>query len=712
MQNNYQISGKSTTLKYYADVYDTIEHIKRIVSQNYRTINQLAYSLQSNTQEKTLNNIWDFVRTNIKYKNDEPGKEQLRTPQRTLHDKTGDCDDMSILISSILMNLNFAHNLIIAAYKNKNQWQHIYPIAYDSNGNEFVLDCVPEIPRFNYQAQPIKNQIVINMQLEELGRLQRDQFAQLTEPFNIDSLEGISDYNEDILSIQGLLGKVILVDQDQDFDTVISGYELKENIILKQLVQAKEALLKEISNPTDISQYGDSKTDLELINNIINNFSDSINREQAINQAIAKNTMYGNFYKAIAYGLEDVVSGLMGDDDDDTYYLKVINDDTLLHKILSDDEISGIGDLGLLKKLRAKVKTAVTNLKEKHPKLAKIGRALNKYNPATFALRKSMEAFLRANVFRMGEKLAIGYATEAQARAIGYTKADWDKFVSAKNAAEAKWYALGGDKSYFIKMVQNSGGAKKAGLQGELGVLPAVISAVTSAFGAVVNVFKNLKLKKKDGTEVDDNDTTPLPSPAIKSPIIKSRINNTQSENMEKIEIDEKSGVSTEVIIDENGSEKKIYKDSMGNEISRYKALFLKHKKMIMIISIITVIGIIGLIIWKIRQSALNGLGAAELSKKQENYIKRQGLNNRAYASLVREEINKDGQKYNASNRKQYYKKVFQDAFSRPLSQKQVTSAKNYNDMYRNVRELAKAKGGGSDAWRQAWAEIKKKRIA
>ncbi|PLX10619.1 MAG: hypothetical protein C0594_04680, partial [Marinilabiliales bacterium] len=114
-------------------------------------------------------------------------------------------------------------------------------------------------------------------------------------------------------------------------------------------------------------------------------------------------------------------------------------------------------------------------------------------------------------------------------------------------------------------------------------------------------------------------------------------------------------------------------------------------------------------IVWKMRQRALRGLGEAGLSRKQENYIKRQGFNNRAYASLVREEIKKDKKPYNASNRKTYYKKVFRDAFNRPLSQKQISAAKNYNSMYAEVRKLAKAKGGGSRAWKEAWAEVKKK---
>ena len=123
---NNKISGTSKLLKRYANVHDTVAAIERIIAENYLSVVDLANSLKGNTQAETFQNIWDFVRQNIRYQNDEKGIEQLRTPQRTLHDKIGDCDDFSILISAILTNLNITHELVVAAYKSKDKWQHIY----------------------------------------------------------------------------------------------------------------------------------------------------------------------------------------------------------------------------------------------------------------------------------------------------------------------------------------------------------------------------------------------------------------------------------------------------------------------------------------------------------------------------------------------------------------------------------------------------------
>jgi len=711
INKSLSVSGKSKTLKNYANVDDTIAAIQRIVKENYPVVSELSANLRGVNCEQTFRNIWNYVRNNVRYQNDEPGKEQLRTPQRTLFDKVGDCDDMSILISAILINLDFQHELWVTAYKNTSDWQHIYPVAFSRAGDRFVIDCVPEIPYFNYEANPIKNKIVVVMRLEELGQsVSAEMISELTQPFDLNSLQGFESELDELETIQGLLGNIAIVDEDEEYDTILSGSELQRNILLKQLMDAKNSLENEVRNPSEMSQLNDNRIDLQLINNIIGNFNDDEGLDQALSEAIRKGTLYENFYKSIKFGLEDSINGLMGDDEDDMFYLKVMDEQGLLDN-MADEDLDG---LGLFKKLRAKIKAGVKKFKEKHPKLAKIARAVTKYNPATFAIRKSMEPFIRGNVFKMAEKLTIGYASEGQAKTMGYNKAEWTEFVKAKNQAEQKWYSLGGEKAYFRKMVMASAPAKKAGLKGQLAVAPAIIAAITKVFGAVINAFKNLKLKKKDGSYEDESADSSAPGGSNYT--TKSTTTNSQAateeeaeENGGNMQTDEKSGVSVETVTDESGKETKVYKDKDGNEISKFKYFLIKNKTMIIIVAIVLTVGLIALIIWKRRRKSLRGLGEAGLSRKQENYIKRQGLNNRAYASLVREEIKRDKKPYNTENRSEYYKKVFRDAFSRPLSQKQVSAAQNYNGMYAEVRKLAKEKGGGSKAWKEAWAEVKKK---
>jgi hypothetical protein len=647
MNSRYTITGKSTTLKNYANVYDTIDAIERIVLENHDAVMDLSKEMLGDTEEETFHNIWYFVRNHIRYQNDDRGSEQLRTPQRTLHDRMGDCDDFSILISSILTNLEYNHQLVIAAYKKKDQWQHIYPAVYDENGIRYVLDCVPEIPYFNYEAQPIKNRILIdmnkasllhssnpikntNMKLEELGEaISADMISELTQPFDIDNLQGIENELDALETIQGLLGNVVIVDEDDDYDTVLSGYDLQTNILLKQLMEAQTALENEVRNPTEMSQINNNKTDLILVQNILDNFDDDDERNAAIEEAIAQGTLYVNFYKALKFGLDDAVNGLAGDDDD-LYYLKVMDEHDMFEY---DADMDG---LGLFNKLRSKIKAKVQQIKAKHPKLAKVGHAIAKFSPATFALRKSMEPFLRANVFQMAEKLAIGYASEAEAKRLGYSRSEWMQFVNAKNQAEQKWHSLGGDKAYFKKMVMNGKGAKKAGLKGELGIAPAIIAAVTKVFSGIINFVKKLKLKNADGSAAPESSTSAPTSSRTQSSNTRSttasrsypsKASNTGAEydGESNVEVDEKTGITTETVTDESGKEVKVYRDKEGNEIGKFKAFFMKNKTMLIIVAVVITLGIAGLVFWKIRQKSLHGLGAAGLSRKQENYIKRQG---------------------------------------------------------------------------------------
>jgi len=591
MDNNftYQVQGTSRTIKRFANVNDTIEAIKRIIDVQHPAVYKLALSLQADSDAQTFENIWNFVRQNIQYKNDDKGVEQLRTPQRTLHDKLGDCDDFSILISAILTNLNIRHELIVAAYKSKNDWQHIYPVAYDTEGNRYVIDCVPEIPYFNYEAKPIKDKIIINMRLEELNGVEESTaIEELTEPFNLDGLGSADTEDEEMMEIQGLLGNVAIVDEDEDYDTVLSGSELHRNLILRQLIDAKKTLTKEISDPTEISQFSPVKQDLKHINNIIDAFDDEEELHEAVQTAIKNGGLYKNFYKTIDYALEDSLHGLAGDDDE-MFYLKAMDDNGMLDQLLAEDDLEnldGLGELGRgwFKKLRNKIRKGVKRLKEKHPKLAKIGRAFKKFSPTMFAARRTLEPFFRANAFKMSSKIALGYASESQAKKLGYNKSEWLKFVSGRKKMENKWYSLGGKKSYFKKMIMNGRGAKAVGLRGidddyiidesiidglgELGIAPAIIAAAKKVLGVLFKIFKNLRLKIKErrAAKAQSNQAS-----AQKSASYPSNTDVDYESGASKSSSAGDSGVTEEVVTDANGKETTIYKDKDGKEIGNLK---------------------------------------------------------------------------------------------------------------------------------------------
>ena len=178
---------------------------------------------------------------------------------------------------------------------------------------------------------------------------------------------------------------------------------MQRNIILTQLIEAKKSLLKELSNPGEVSQFSEPQKEIKRIDEIIANYDDEEALLEVLDSAKRSNSIFKNFYKTVDYGLNASLRGLSGDDEDeDMFYLKVMDNNGMLDQIIAEDDmdnIEGMGELGRgwFKKLRSKIKKGVSKFKKRFPIIAKIGRAIKKYSPATFGIRRTLEVFFRAN---------------------------------------------------------------------------------------------------------------------------------------------------------------------------------------------------------------------------------------------------------------------------------------------------------------------------
>ncbi len=183
-------SGRNELIKRDARLEDTLSLIQRVVKETTHQTKAIAQKLKADTTIKTLENIWEFVYRHINYKKDAKGKEQIRSPIRTWHDRFSgvDCDCYTVFISSILTNLNIPHKLRIAKY-NKDYFQHIYPIVpYDSS--YITLDCVMD--NFNSE-QPFTQKMDTPMELEYLQGIDEDDFDEFLEEENF---EGIFNFRK------------------------------------------------------------------------------------------------------------------------------------------------------------------------------------------------------------------------------------------------------------------------------------------------------------------------------------------------------------------------------------------------------------------------------------------------------------------------------------------------------------------------------------
>jgi len=120
-------SGKTFTIGP-GDVFKTLDTIEMVIRKYHIQVKELAPRLKGNSTLETCQKIWSWCRKNIKYAYDTPGYEELRTPARSWNDRFRgvDCDDFTILTSSILIELGYKPQLIIVAFNNNPYFGHIF----------------------------------------------------------------------------------------------------------------------------------------------------------------------------------------------------------------------------------------------------------------------------------------------------------------------------------------------------------------------------------------------------------------------------------------------------------------------------------------------------------------------------------------------------------------------------------------------------------
>lgn len=164
---------------------DTITLMKEVTLTTLHHTKALAETLKGSTLYETCKRIWNFIYGHIQYEKDRPGCEDIRHPARIWADRTRgvDCDDYSVFIGSILMNLGIPFKFRITAYGG--EWQHVYVIvptdgrtdkshnASDRAAGRYItVDCVPD--SFDYEVPYTKKKDVPMIPTYELSGLPDD----------------------------------------------------------------------------------------------------------------------------------------------------------------------------------------------------------------------------------------------------------------------------------------------------------------------------------------------------------------------------------------------------------------------------------------------------------------------------------------------------------------------------------------------------------
>lgn len=73
-----------------------------------------------------VNAVFEWVRDHVRYVRDVLDVETLATPDRTLAQRIGDCDDQATLLAAMLESVGYATRFVVAAYTFPGHFEHVY----------------------------------------------------------------------------------------------------------------------------------------------------------------------------------------------------------------------------------------------------------------------------------------------------------------------------------------------------------------------------------------------------------------------------------------------------------------------------------------------------------------------------------------------------------------------------------------------------------
>ena len=383
--------------------------------------------------EEDARRVFDFIRREVRYVRDPARIELIKTARASLNDDQGDCEDMTILAVSLLANMGYkdARAMIIAQGEG---WSHIFAVVGQeprraSGIDGLVIDCVPEIPGFNDIAPDISDKMEVRLQLEGLaGMPGRD------------------------IAIAGL-GAVAPA-------TSVTGYALRSS----------ETMIAGLSGLAGHARE-QSLCEIRKANALV-----------LLNGAPEQEAL-----AAIMPYVSDVRAGRL-----------LFTEDAPLDAIagfLEEEElaqiqgIAGIGRADRRRKLRQEAGKPRRKPGEQ-TKAGKVISTINRYNPATVAVRNGLLLALRINLFKLSEHLALGYLPDGDARAAGLDAGQLTKLKGSLEAVQKIHIALGG-------RLDSLQAAIVAGAAKELQLGEAVAAASTAAASGVLAKIGTL-LKKVD----------------------------------------------------------------------------------------------------------------------------------------------------------------------------------------------------------------------
>jgi len=435
--------------------------ILRVVGLHFKQLERLAFHLRGNTFEESCYNIWHWIQSNIKYKLDDQGTEQIRVPARGFYDAQTsgiDCEDYSIITSSLLTNLGIPHRFAIVKFSGQQNYGHIYVAVGIQN---------PGI--YKYPGPPG------GLIIDRLTAYDKNPIG-ISETMDVTVLSGITTLGANAGASDAVTNQLTAIKSKllgKSYRTPAEQAELRKvNALLAMRNEPEFKFVLPVSKwIIDVDRNGEWLWRMDTPEQLIKDYFDDV---------LTSGDLYEEQQKSglgITLNLFPL-SGLAGQAEREE------------------------------RRRRRKEKAAAASPDGKPPKGAKkIAHTIAKFSPLTIAARNAFLLVLEINPFHLATKLGIGYLTEEQAKELNLNMTEFRKLknVSIPKLERLYYTAFGGDVKR-LRQVITKVYKRKPGLKGLGAVDPATGTVLAVATPLIVGAgtalatvdFKQLSKDSKD----------------------------------------------------------------------------------------------------------------------------------------------------------------------------------------------------------------------
>lgn len=159
-QNFGQFHNKKTLIASNQSTDDIIKAVQKHHKIYAPEYDKASEKFWTGDVEGTGKNLFDFLQKNIRYEVEPKDEQTIKSPAALMHQGYGDCKHYASFVAGIADSLrrkNYPIEVMYryASYKPGKEPHHVFAVLVDEAGNQYWVDPVPPIKRFNERRQPI-----------------------------------------------------------------------------------------------------------------------------------------------------------------------------------------------------------------------------------------------------------------------------------------------------------------------------------------------------------------------------------------------------------------------------------------------------------------------------------------------------------------------------------------------------------------------------